>query len=228
MSVLAADFGPLVIETDVDTAVLTLLARWIPTYLARFEEERGWANRLVARPVKDSYSSYLEDEEFPDYRMPSVLATTSRPDETVRNGDSLWSVGYGVTVSCVVRGRTPGEARMVAAVFGGAVRRALTQQDTGLASEVRWTGGPGVSPVATSTGETRHLAASVNTFIVYVDDVLQGAPAGPYLPSPDEPSTPYTPPDPDGNPDAPYQSLADATSMTVDVQGVPITDQPGG
>jgi hypothetical protein len=218
-TVRAADFGPLVLLTDIDEAILGTLATWLPTYLARHEQEQGWDLRTIHRPT--TMWNALEDDEFPDAVLPCVMATTARPQ-----GDVMHLAN--VTVSSVVRGRSPIEARLVASIYGGAVQRIMTQQDVGIARQVMWTGGPGVSPVATSTGETRHLAASINTFTVSVDDVLQGAPAGPVMPSPDEPSTPYAPPDPVGDPDTPYGPLVDATSMTVDVTGVSVTQKPGG
>lgn len=226
-TVRAANFGPLILLTDIDEAILGTLAKWLPTYLRRHEEGEGWDPRTIARPT--TMWNALQDDEFPDAVLPCVMATTARPEgDTIRLGGGLYVANFSVTVSAVVRGRSPIEARLIASIYGGAVQRIMTQQDVGIARQVEWTGGPGVSPVATSTGETRHLAASINTFTVQVDDVLQGSPAGPYLPSPDEPATPYEPPDPVGDPDTPYGPLVDATSLTVDVTGVPVTDKPGG
>jgi hypothetical protein len=92
----------------------------------------------------------------------------------------------------------------------------------GFASGLRWRGG-NVAPVADPTNAKRNLAAAINQFTVYVDDVLGGdGPIDPDIP------TPYEPADPD-TPERPYDPLATVREggVTVDVRAVPITEDPG-
>lgn len=220
--VVAADFGPLVVETDVDLAVIQTLRLWLPTYLAQAERERNLANRTLARPVPQSYTNALEDDEFQDAWMPAIIVTTAQLDgdpELAEGG--AYEGNWRVVVSAVTRGRTPGESRAISSLFGGSVRRCLVQQSDlgGFASEVRPRGGGRVAPVADSTGQDRFLTAAINQFSVYMDNIVQAG-VGPFLPDPEDPN-PYDPPDPSGDPDAPYDPLVPLNTVTTSVTAKP-------
>src|SRR3954468_14252533 len=166
-----ADFGPLVVETDVDFAIIKTLRLWLPTYLAQAERERDLAPRVLARPEPVSYSNLLDDDEFPDSRMPAILVTTAQVNnEPEIDGAGVYSVGWRAVVTAVVRGRTPGESRALASIFGGSVRRCLVQQQDlgGFASETRLASGTMLRPVADSTGPDRYLTPSLTPLTVYV------------------------------------------------------------
>jgi hypothetical protein len=211
-----ADWGPLIVETDVDADILLLLRTWLPTYLGRVEDERGEDRHALARPVEESYANALEDDEFLDYRLPSIVVTTAAPVGTPeRDGNGLYSAAWSVVVSAILRGKTPPEARRDAALFGGCVRRILVQQALPtLPGAVEWAGGR-VAPVMDTTGADRFLAAGVNTFTVNIDDVLDadGGPAG----------DPYPDPDPT-DPDTAYTPLATVEAVNLHVDGRPIIE----
>ena len=222
--VLAADFGPLVVETDVDLAVIRTLRLWVPTYLAQIERERDLANRTLARPTPQSYTNVLEDDEFPDQWMPVVVVTTAALDgDPEMDGIGMIHGGWRVVVTAITRGRTPGEARAIASLLGGAVKRCLVnQQDLGgFASETRLRGGGRVAPVADSTGQDRYLTAAINNYTVFVDAIVQAG-VGPYLP---DPEGPYDDPDPAGDPDTPYDPLVPVTTVTTSVTAKPLTEE---
>lgn len=201
-----ATWGKLLIETDVDRLVMLRLREWLPTYLAQAERERVLPGRLLARPEAGSFQNVLEDDDFPDGKLPLVLVTTARTTEAPQKGrdeagDDRWAAAWRVRVSVVVRGRTAPETREVAAVFGGCVRRVLLQQQIDLEGEVWWLGGS-VAPIADASDGGRWLAAGVNDFAVLADVVVSGS--GPVLPSV---HNPYPAPN-TGAPDAPYDPLA--------------------
>jgi hypothetical protein len=213
VSTYAADFGPLVIETDVDAAVVATLQRWLPTYLGRIRRERDGMARLQA-PRGESYSNALEDETFPDARLPAVLVTTARTEgQPAPNGNGIYSVAWTVVVSAIIGGRTHAETRDFAAIYGGCCRRALVHHPSldGFAGDLVWTGGS-VARVALPQGDDRYLAAGISQFVVYVDEALGGE--GPL--EPDAPS-PYDQADP-ASPDRPYDPLATVADITLDVQ----------
>lgn len=221
-----ADFGPLVVETDVDFAIIKTLRLWLPTYLAQAERERDLAPRVLARPEPVSYSNLLDDDEFPDSRMPAILVTTAQVnDEPVIDAAGIYSVGWRAVVTAVVRGRTPGESRALASLFGGSVRRCLVQQQDlgGFASETRLASGTMLRPVADSTGQDRYLTASLNPLTVYVDAIVQTG-VGPMWPDPAD-LDPYDPPDPSGNPDAPYDPMLPVTTVTFGVDAKPLEEE---
>lgn len=215
----AADFGPLVINTDVDEAVIGMLSLWMPTYMSQVERERGMTVGYLDRPHEESYANVLDDDEFPDYRLPAVLVTTANTQDTDKDGDGFYYAAFNVVVSAVVRGRTPAETRQRAALFEGCVRRVMVQADPTWDGEVRFMGA-NVAAVADPTGAGRYLAAGIGTYLVYVDKVVQAAvgPAG----------EPYAQPeDPDYDPDAPYEELIKVGSVSIDVDGKSPTDDLG-
>lgn len=224
--IMAADFGPLVIETDVDAAVVRTLRLWLPTELAAFERERGLALRLLRRPEPQSYTNTFEEDDFPDTRLPSIIVTTAQMEgDPEMDGDGVYYGAWRVVVTAIVRGKTQGEARAIAAMFGGCVRRTMVHQLDlgGFAGDIRLRGGGRVAPVSDSTGQDGYLAASINPFTVYVDAIVQAG-GGPYLQEPDDPN-PYDPPDPAGDPDAPYDPLVPVTTVTTTVTAKPIEEE---
>jgi hypothetical protein len=206
-----ADWGEVVVETDVDRAVISRLATWMPTYLTQTETKRELPPYLLARPNAESYQNALEDDTFPDGRLPALVVTTARtdnePEKIVMAVDDAYSAFWRITVSAVVRGRTPSETREIAALYGGCVRAILVQKQTDI-GVVRWTGSS-VVPYPDRSGQGRFLAAGRNTFTVFVDLTLTG----------DGPITAeiYPPPDPVGNPDQPYDPLAEVRTVTTQI-----------
>jgi hypothetical protein len=211
MSAPVADWGETVVETDVDRAVIASLVMWMPTYLTQLERKRELPSYLLARPNLESYQNALEDDTFPDGRLPAIVVTTARtdnePEKLTLVTDDAYSAFWRTNVSAVVRGRTPPETREVAALYGGCVRAILVQKQTEI-GVVRWTGSS-VRPYPDNSGQGRFLAAAINTFTVFVDLTLTG----------DGPVTAeiYPPPDPVGNPDQPYDPLAVVREVTTQI-----------
>lgn len=204
-----AQFGPLVVETDIDKAVITTLGRWMGTYLTQIEIERVLSRGSLARPK--NIRNTLEDEEFLDRSLPAIVVTTaSTAGEPVEAEDGMIYAAWSVVVSAIVRGRTPAETRDNAALYGGTMRRILLHKPSlgGFAGEAKWVRGS-VAPVADVTDSGRYLAAGINEFTVYVDEVVQVG-MGPAVPAPVDPNDPYDP----------YATVANVTTT---VNGRPIT-----
>lgn len=218
MSILAADFGPLITEVDIDEAILGLLKYWLPTHLAVIERERDLDVGFLARPRTADYANTLDDLEFPDHRMPAILVTTAQTDGTPeKDGNGFYYAAWNVTVSCVVRGKRPSHTRWLASLYGGAVRRVMLAMPEGVGhpgmdGEIRWVGS-NLAPVADQSDTAgRYLAASVGRYVAYLDKVAWEA-NGPGIPN-----TPYDPADPD-NPNDPFEQLVDVASVTTTVDG---------
>ncbi|CAB4197380.1 hypothetical protein UFOVP1313_9 [uncultured Caudovirales phage] len=205
-------WGPLVTEVDVDLAVVTTLRLWLPMYLAQAERERDLAAGTLARPKAGAYTNTIEDDEFHDHPLPAIIVTTANTTAApAQASDSSYEGAWRVMVSSVVRGRTPPETRAVAALFSASVRRVLTQQASlgGLSSEVVWVSS-GLQPVYDNTDQGRYIAAGMNEFVVYVDNVLapELGPGG----------APYTPPDPENEPDLPLDPLSAVATVNVSIE----------
>lgn len=204
-----ADFGSLVVETDVDRALVDTLRLWMPTYVRRLRVERD-----VALTLPRTYVNALDEAEFLDNHLPSIIVETVETAEAPdTDGDGRYMAAWRCAISAVLRGRRPAEARGLAALMGGCVRRVVTQQPSlgGFAASVDWTRG-GVAAVENDTTNGRYLCAGINEFVVYVDDVLHEG-VGPIVPGPV-----YEDPDPT-DPTETYDPLVTVTSVTVDVSG---------
>lgn len=203
----AADFGPLIVNTDVDEMVLGMLSLWLPTYLRQMERERPGIKFDL--PHDESYANTLDDDEFPDHILPAVIVTTANTEGTPQyDGDGYYSSDWNVVVSSVVKGRTPSETRRLAALFEGCVRRVMVQADPTWDGEVTWHG-TNTAAVADPSGAGRYLAAGIGAYLVHVDKSVQAGvgPAGePYDP---DPSTP----------DEPFEDLVTVGSVGIDVIG---------
>jgi hypothetical protein len=210
-----ADWGQLVVETDVDREVIAPLMLWMPTYLRQVERERDLAPHLLARPRLESYQNALEDLSFPDARLPAIVVTTAQtegdPEPQIAGLDDAYAAAWLVRVSAVVRGRTPPETREIAALVSGCVRRILVNQATAL-GKMRWLGSL-VTPVPDTTDTGRYLAAGVTRWSLLVDEAISGD--GPVIPEPDDPQ--YPSPDPEGNPDEVFDPLAEVRAVTTQI-----------
>lgn len=216
------NFGGLIVETDIDAAVVDVLSTWLPMYLAQVEREYELENHTLARPVSGSYDTVLEDDSFPNPRLPAILVTTASTDEVMVDGDGRYHGTWNCTVSSVVRGRTAQEARGYAALYGGSVRRALTHQYHAMGGDAKFTRGR-LAQVADTTAQNRELAVSISSFSIFSSELLYAGAEAPRIPS-----DPYDDPDPVGNPDQPYDPLDRVGKVTADVTGVPISETPGG
>jgi hypothetical protein len=219
----AADFGPLVINTDVDMRVIQELSLWLPTYQKKMELERGLDHKTLTRPEETSYVNALDEDEFPEHTLPAVIVTTANTEgEPQKDGEGVYSVPWNVVVSCVVRGRTPSETRSLAAMFEGCVRRIMTRNDPPpFDGEVRWTGS-NTAAVADPSGAGRYLAAGIGTYLVYIDAVLKEG-SGPVASD----DSPYDPPTPGTDPDTPYGEPVKVGSVSTEVQGTSPTGLGG-
>jgi len=213
VSALLADFGPLVVATDVDAAVIATLQEWLPAYLGQVEVERGKTPGFLPRPALGSYANTLTSGEFLDHDLPALLVTTASASDPTVNADSCYRISWRLAISAIVRGRTAPETRETASLYEGSLRRVLVQKQMlgGLAGGVRWLTSS-VAPVTDMTGAGRYLAAGMSTYTVFVDDVVR------------EGGGPTTADGGPGTADGPYSPLATVVSVTTDVEATPITE----
>jgi hypothetical protein len=200
-----AEWGPLVTSVDIDQAVVSTIAKWLPTYLDQIENERGLDQGTLPRPKPASYANTLESDEFLDHMLPAVIVTTvSTVGQPQLTGDDSYITNWQVNVSSVLRAPRPPATRLNAALFEACVRRLLVQQGAlgGMAKRTRWLGSR-VAPVADVTGKGRYLAAGMGQYIVFGDVAAQGGMTGPLVPD-----------------QYPYQPLAPVTTVTTDVEAV--------
>lgn len=208
-----ADFGPLVLSTDVDEAVTNTLRLWLPTYLSQFERERSIPVGSMPRPTPGSFHTVSSEEQLLDQRLPAILVTTARGESAVESwGDGFISAGFQVAVSCVMKGRTDEEARINASRYEGCIRRIMVQQPSlgSFAGGVQPMSVGQVAPVEDEQDQPRYLAVGMSTYLVMVDKTVQGE-TGPFMGP-----GPYEPTDPD-DPNTPFDPLAEVSGTTFTV-----------
>ena len=192
MSTLAlADFGPLVVATDVDDAVIGVVRRWINTYLSQVELERGLGDQTLKRPRPANVINALSVVEFMDNALPAIVVNTTNTTTTpivMAGGDT--TAFWRATISCVVRGKSQSATKVLASLYEGSVRRLMVQRaqkEHGLIADCRWDSTL-VQPVADTSGAGRWLAAGVGQFLLGVDVAMNGVvgpsepDVGPYAP----------------------------------------------
>ena len=185
-----ADFGPLVIPTDVDEAVIGVVATWINTYLSQIELERGLAASSLKRPRRSNITNVLTSAEWMDNALPAVVVTTANTSQTPkvtarRDNFAFWRV----TIQCVVRGKTMPLTKQIASLYEGSVRRLMLQQAVrgALIADCRWAS-TNVQAVPDTSGAGRWLAAGIGAFDVGTDAAVNGdfgptvPDVGPYSP----------------------------------------------
>jgi hypothetical protein len=164
-----ANWGPLVVGTDVDDEIIATLRKWVPTYLAQLRIERNLSFNLARIRT---YANTFEGQEFLDHQLPAIVATTANLTAAQGGPNTPHQGTWQSLVACVVRGRSPAATRYLCALYGGTVARVLTQQSGSVQQGVRY---PSMryEPVVDGTGNSRWLLAAVNEFDVYSDEILQ-------------------------------------------------------
>lgn len=178
------DPGPLVISTDVDAAVLSVMQQWMPTYLKLLGTERSLGYAL---PNPNTYANSINLDEIMDHQLPAIIVTTAKTSKTVGGANTAqYQAFWNVTVSAIVRGRRPPESKATAALFEGAVRRCFLNKCrtlSGPLSDPSWHGSE-VAPVADTSGKGRYLAAGIGAYNVATDAAVQAF-GGPDVPNAD-------------------------------------------
>ena len=186
-----AEFGPLVVATDIDDAVMGLVRKWINTYLSEFELERDLGDQSLKRPRPANIINALTVPEFKDNALPAIVVNTASTSSTpivMAGGDT--TAFWRATITCRVRGKTPPETKVLAATFEGCVRRLMVQRaqkEHGLITDCRWDSTL-IQPAPDTTGAGRWLADGIAQFVLGVDVAMNGVvgpsvpDAGPYAP----------------------------------------------
>lgn len=179
-----AEFGPLVVATDVDAAVISVVRKWINTYLSQAELERGLGDQFLKRPRPASIINALTVVEFMDNAMPAIVVNTTNTTSTpivMAGGDT--TAFWRATITSRVRGKSQPETKQLAALYEGSVRRLMVQRaqkEHGVITDCRWDTTQ-VAAAPDSTGAGRWLADGIATFTLGVDVAMNGV-VGPTAP----------------------------------------------
>ena len=202
-----ANWGPLVIGTDVDDQVLATLRTWMPTYLRQYRSERSLSfNPALPR----TYANTVEGHEWLDRQLPALVCTTASLQATAGGPNIPLGGVWQTLVACIVRGKSPAATRYLAAMYGGTVARVVLNKGRGGAlNDVRLSSAR-YEQVADATGQGRWLLAAVHQFSVFTDEIAQPW-GGPDRPDADE-----------------YVDEATVVEVDIEVLGETLTIASGG
>ena len=173
-----ANWGPLVISSDIDDAVLTTLRTWMPTYLTQIRKER---NLSFTPALPRTYSNTFAEQQFLDHQLPALIAITAQATATVGGPNMPYEATWTLELAAVVRGKQPAATRYLASLYEGVVRRVVLQKAGGdPLNAIKWMG-KRPREVPDSTGHDRYIVAEIGVFQVYSDQVVQPY-AGPQTP----------------------------------------------
>jgi hypothetical protein len=210
-----AEFGPLVLNTDIDDEVVSMLRTWLPLHLFALVVERSLAAGFLERPKPNSYVAHLDDSEFPDERLPVIsVASANTVGTPEKDGAGLYYADWQVDVRIITRAHDAANLRRRLGLYEGAIRRILTQQPLNgeiVVGSTRFQGMEATQVARRSA--TDWLGALVSHYICSVDAVVHGG-VGPHVPN-----TPYPDPDPVGDPNEPYEGYVQVQDVVVDVSG---------
>lgn len=200
-------FGSIVTDDQVEDALLEILRKWTPTYLAEVERQVGVDEGYYERPWESSYISHTDFDAFPEDARPLVAVVSDSPgDEPAAEGSGVYRAHFQMSVYSVAVGPDQEFARRFAYRLGAATRAAVIQHqslDSAISGRVR-----GVTWIAGGNNELdsaddRTIWAVRDVFAVEVGDILnkRGGPAAPDA-------------DPQLDPLAPWPDHPEATEVT--------------
>jgi hypothetical protein len=177
-------FGSVVTGGQIEAAVVTVLKRWIGTYLSELERQTDREVGSLARPR--SYTRTTSDlDAWPEQQLPAVFVLASGLDaEPERDsGDGKFSAWWRFGVGAVVAANTEENTRELAQIYAAAIRALLVQHPSleGFADATDWVGE--VYEEGSIPGRNRTLGVGLTQYRVKVSDVVTHG-AGPLEPDP--------------------------------------------
>ena len=196
-----AKWGPLVIGPDIDSAILTALHDWAPTYLKQIRVERD----LSFQPaIPRQYTNTFAGQEFLDRKLPCCVVITAQCVATRGGANRGYEATWAVRLATVLRAKNPTSTRFMAGLYEGVFRRLVTQKARGgPINDLHYTG-MRYEEVPDATGDGRYTLAAISLFDVFTDQIVQPF-AGPDIPDADE-----------------YLDEATVTEVDIDVLGAPV------
>jgi hypothetical protein len=174
-------FGPLVLSTDVESAVEATLKRWMTDYLRWVERTKNL--RVNFLPTPRSYTITSDWDHFPEDQLPAVLIMCAKADNPKMDGRREYRATFPVRVGVIVSAKDRNSTERLAKYYGGALRALLLAKGSlgNFAVQTCWDGEN--YDVHTADRSQRTLATAEVKLTVEVRNVVRRL-AGPLEPSP--------------------------------------------
>jgi hypothetical protein len=200
--------GRIVTGRDVELAAMSLLKRWLGTYLAECERQRGFAPGALQR-VR-GWATAADFEKWPEDQLPCVLLVSPGLTESpVVASATEYRAKFSLGIAAIVSARTMDETAALAKLYVAACRACVLQHQSfeGFAAGVEWLD---ETYDDLDSIDTRSLGAGQAIFAVHVDGFARRW---------NGPKTPNDPPavDTDPLPDDPTVSTVETTVLPIPV-----------
>lgn len=164
-------FGRIVSADQVEEAVRDTLRRWMPTYIAEVERQRGWEPGFLNPAIW--YHAAHQFDRFNEDALPAVIVICpGLADRPTRDADGVYLCRFGLAVGIVGGAIDRDETDEAVKAYGAAVRACLLQQsalgDFG-ADGIVWLG---ESYDELPMEDSRTLIGGRLSFTLDVDDVV--------------------------------------------------------
>jgi hypothetical protein len=190
-------YGTIFGADQLEEAAKETLIKWMPTYLAEVERQRGMEPGEI--PLPRSYRTVPRFDKFPEDQIPAIyLVSPGIFGEPVKRGGGVYQVQYSLGFAVVVETRDPDSVNTMAKLYSSAIVAAIMQHrnlgfEQGKIEGVDWVD---ETFLDIPTQDSRSLASAQGVFVIMVNDVLTVG-AGPLVPDPEVPPIdPTVPPDP--------------------------------
>lgn len=195
-----------ILQNIVDASVLINglqkhLERWIPTYLAEIDEQRGLSERGFTEIPRSFQIVPKFDNPLQDQLPAMLIVCPGNKEPPTKRGDGSFEGTYGVGIAALVKGQDQVNAQEIAKRYGGAITTAIMQRKgLQMKPEIIEDIVPrGESFTDISSGDSRTLASVTVHFDVTLKGIFneRGGPKAPILGEPYEnpkqnPTEPYT------------------------------------
>lgn len=181
-------FDTISVGTNITTAVIDTIRKWMPTYLQEIELQLGRVRGEI--PPPRYYTTRNRFINYPEEQLPlCVVVSPGLTEAPTKDGDGSYNGWYGVGTGFVVSARDDVTADFLSKVYAAAGRAILLQhQDMGGGvAGTEWIDEIYDDDIADD--DNRTLKASYVLFRVYVENIVN-AYAGPLSPVPDPDTQP--------------------------------------
>jgi len=133
-------YGPIIAASDVEDAILSVLQRWIVSYLA--EVERQHSMPVGDLPAPRSWITSAQIEKFPEDQTPVVIVTSPGiSEEPKADGQGLYRAHWRIDIATQAVAGGNRQALRLARLYTAAIRAICVQhQNSALARRVDWIG----------------------------------------------------------------------------------------
>lgn len=205
-------YGPLNHAGLLEQAAAARLREWMPAYLADVERQH---DREIGRLQLRSIITVSGLDRFPEDQLPcAVVISPGTIGDPTKDGSGACSATYNVSVAVLVSGREQKGSRLLAQLYGAAVRGALMQRRS-LTESIDIEDWLGESFDDLPVDERRTLFGGINSFSASLGNVVswKAGPPSTWPPDGGPPIPPVPPEDPTADPGDPVV----ATDVQVEV-----------